>query len=304
MTNNISVPPLNTGDKIGIVAPARKISRNELMPALNTIKDNGFIPVLGKNVFNVYHQFAGNDNERTADFQEMIDRNDIKAVIAARGGYGCVRIVDKIDFKPVLENPKWIAGYSDITVFHNHLANLGIPSLHSTMPINFSENSTASLKSLFDTLKGEKPVYHFKNRKRTNREGSCTGYVTGGNLSVLYSILGSKSFPSLKGKILFLEDVDEHLYHIDRMMRALKRAGVFENLCGMIIGAFTKMHNRGTKFGITAYQIIAETVNEYDFPVAYGFQAGHQSENLTLIMGAKANLDVATAGATINYRDI
>ncbi len=298
---NISVPPLSKGDKIGIVAPARKISRDELLPALEVIKDAGFVPVLGKNVFNVYNQFAGTDDERAADFQEMINRNDIKALLAARGGYGCARIIDKIDFSPIFRNPKWIAGYSDITVFHNHLANLGIASLHSTMPINFMENTGDSLTSLFDALKGKKPVYNFKNKKKTNREGVCEGEVVGGNLSVLYSISGSKSFPENKGKILFLEDIDEHLYHIDRMITAMKRAGVFENLNGMILGAFTQMHNRGTKFGKTAYEIIAEAVSEYKFPVAYGFRAGHQKQNLTLIMGAKAKLVVNSTEARLEY---
>ncbi len=300
---NISVPPLNRGDKIGITAPARKISREELLPALEVIKKAGFVPVLGKNVFNVYHQFAGTDDERVADFQKMINRNDIKAVIAARGGYGCVKIVDKIDFSPLMRNPKWIAGYSDITVFHNHLANLGIPTLHSTMPVNFAENTQSSLDSLFAALSGKKPVYQFKNKRKTNRTGSCSGIVTGGNLSVLYSIIGSKSFPDTKGKILFLEDVDEHLYHIDRMMTAMRRAGIFKNLSGMIVGAFTKMHNRGTKFGKTAYEIISEAVNEYPFPVAFGFPAGHQPENLTLLIGTKAKLDVDKAEASIDYHN-
>ncbi len=295
-----SPPSLKKGDAIGLVAPARRISKQELSKALEIIESRGYKGVQGNSLFAMENQFAGTDEERAADFQQMIENPKVKAIFAVRGGYGCVRIVDKIDFRPLLKNPKWLVGYSDFTVFHNQLINIGIQSLHATMPLNFAGNTPEALDSLFDVLEGKKPHYRWPAHP-LNRLGKASGVLVGGNLSVLYSLMGSGSFPETAGKILFLEDLDEYLYHIDRMMMALKRAGVLENLAGLIIGGMTKMNDNTVSFGKTAEEIIRESVEEYSFPLAFGFSAGHQPDNLTLIMGAEVRLEVEKAHMKIDF---
>ncbi len=297
----ISPPSLKKGDAIGLMAPARKTGEKELEKAIEIIESRGYKVLKGKYLFASENQFAGTDEERTADFQQMIENPEVKTVFAVRGGYGSVRIVDKIDFRPLLKNPKWLAGYSDFTVFHNHLINLGLQSLHATMPLNFAGNTPAALDSLFDVLEGKKPHYRFASYP-LNRKGKAVGMLVGGNLSVLYSLMGSYSFPETDGEILFLEDLDEYLYHTDRMMMALKRTGVFKNLAGLIIGGMTDMNDNAIPFGKTAEEIIRESVEEYDFPVAFGFPAGHQPDNRALIMGAEVQLEVEEAWLEIDFK--
>ena len=296
-----SPPSLKKGDAIGLMAPARRINEQELTTAVEIIESRGYKVVKGKYLFASENQFAGTDEERTADFQQMIENPEVKAVFAVRGGYGSVRIVDKVDFRPLLKNPKWLAGYSDFTIFHNHLISLGLQSLHATMPLNFAGNTPAALDSLFDVLEGKKPHYRFASHP-LNRKGKASGILMGGNLSVLYSLMGSSSFPETAGKILFLEDLDEYLYHIDRMMMALKRAGVFKNLAGLIIGGMTEMNDNTIPFGKTAEEIIRESVEEYDFQVAFGFPAGHQPDNRALIMGAEVQLEVKEDSSEIDFK--
>jgi len=296
----ISPPFLKKGDTIGLVAPARRISEQELAKAVGIIESRGYKVLKGKYLFASENQFAGTDEERTADFQQMIENPEVKAVFAVRGGYGSVRIVDKMEFRPLLKNPKWLAGYSDFTIFHNQLINLGLQSLHATMPLNFAGNTPEALDSLFDVLEGKKPQYCFA-AQHLNRNGEAHGILMGGNLSVLYSLMGSCSFPDTAGKILFLEDLDEYLYHIDRMMMALKRAGVLENLAGLIVGGMTEMNNNTIPFGKTAEEIMRESVEEYDFPVAFGFPAGHQPDNRALIMGAEVCLKVGETGSILDF---
>jgi muramoyltetrapeptide carboxypeptidase len=291
---------LKTGDIIGLVAPARKISEQELAKAIDIIKNRGYRVLKSPHLFASENQFAGSDAMRAADMQQMIENPEVKAIFAVRGGYGSVRIVDKIDFRPLVKNPKWLAGYSDFTVIHNHLIHLGLQSLHATMPLNFAGNTPEALDSLFDTLEGKKLHYAWE-RKLLNRQGSANGILMGGNLSVLYSLLGSPSFPDTHGKILFLEDLDEYLYHIDRMMMALKRAGILENLAGIVVGGLTDMHDNAIPFGKTAEEILRESVEDYDFPVAFGFPAGHQPDNRTLIMGAEASLEVTATRSFLGF---
>jgi len=296
----ISPPSIKKGDAIGLVAPARKISEQELTEAVTIIEKRGYQTIKSPHLFVLENQFAGSDKQRAANLQQLLENPVVKAVFAVRGGYGSVRIVDKIDFEPLLKNPKWLVGYSDFTVFHNHLINLGLQSLHATMPLNFSGNTTEALNSLFDTLEGKIPHYRFISHP-LNRKGNATGMLVGGNLSVLYSLMGSLSFPNTTGMILFLEDLDEYLYHIDRMMVALKRAGILKNLAGLIIGGMTKMNDNATPFGKTAEEIIRESVEEYHFPVAFGFPAGHQPDNRALIMGAEAYFEVTENGSALDF---
>jgi len=300
----VSPPFLKIGDKIGIVAPARKIAKNELEPSLEIIRSNGFEVVYSDNLFATDNQFAGNDNVRAEDLQHMLDDETIKAIMFARGGYGSVRIIDQIDFSKFVTSPKWLIGYSDITVFHNHVVrNLGIQTLHASMPINFAGNTKPALDSLFDVLNGKLPNYEFDNHP-LNRPGKAEGILTGGNLSVLYSLLGSNSFPETDNTILFLEDLDEYLYHIDRMMMGLKRAGKLTNLAGLIVGGMNDMNDNAVPFGKTAEKIIRDIVDEYDYPVYFGFPVGHIDDNKALVMGVKVRIDTDRESGKVFYNNI
>ena len=290
----ITPPFLKRGDKIGITTPARKISKEEIEFAVNTFEKWGLKVVLGKNIFGSDNQYSGNDAQRTKDFQDMLNDASIRAVISARGGYGTLRIIDKLDFKKFNEKPKWIIGYSDITVLHSHIhQNFETETIHGTMPINFYKDEE-SVETLRKVLFGEKISCQFPVHK-LNREGKAEGSLTGGNLSLLYALKGSKSGISTSGKILFLEDLDEYLYHIDRMMVSLKRAGKLSHLAGLIVGGMTDMKDNQTPFGKTAEEIIAEAVKEFDYPVCFGFPAGHLEKNLALPFGRRANLIVGKA---------
>jgi muramoyltetrapeptide carboxypeptidase len=288
----ITPKALNIGDRIAIVATARKISLEEIEAAIKTFTDWGLEVVLGDNLFKTDHQFAGTDEERTADLQQMLDDNSIKAIISARGGYGTVRIIDKLDFSGFVSNPKWIVGYSDVTVLHSHIyTNFGIQTLHATMPLNFKDASTDALESLRKALFGEKVEYNF-DPGTLSRPGKAKGVLTGGNLSILYSLIGTVSDIDTDGKILFIEDLDEYLYHVDRMMMNLKRAGKLSNLAGLVVGALSKMNDNAISFGKTAEEVVFDAVKEYDYPVAFGFPAGHINDNRALIIGRKAKIVV------------
>ncbi|MCE3279143.1 MAG: putative MccF-like protein (microcin resistance) [Bacteroidetes bacterium] len=281
---------LKKGDRIGIVACARKISKEELQPACDMFKAMGLEVVFGRNLFKEDHQFSGTDAERAEDLQVMLNDSSIKAVISARGGYGTVRIIDKIDFTQFKKNPKWIVGYSDITVLHSHIHNLGIETIHATMPINFSKNGEA-VETLQKALFGEKLNYEVESNS-LNRKGNAEGELVGGNLSLLYALNGSGSDIDTKGKILFIEDLDEYLYHIDRMMISMKRSGKLEGLKGLIVGGMSDMKDNLVPFGKKAEEIILDAVKEYDFPVAFNFPAGHIDRNLALIFGRKVRFEV------------
>ena len=284
-------PLLKKGDRIGLAAPARKISRKEMEPSIEIIESKGYKVVFDDRLFASENQFAGSGQQRTDYLQGMLNDEKIKAIFFARGGYGSVRIIDQLDFTKFNKNPKWIVGYSDATVFHSHINHhLGIQTLHASMPINFSGNTSTALSSLFDTLAGEQLKYVL-SQHALNKTGNAEGVLTGGNLSVLYSLLGSVSFPETAEKILFLEDLDEYLYHIDRMMQALKRAGKLDNLAAIIVGGMTEMNDNPIPFGKTAEEIIKETVEEYNYPVFFGFPAGHMADNRALIMGGDLSIE-------------
>lgn len=267
---------LKKGSKIALVAPARKISRDEVTTAVSWIKGNGFVPVFDDRLFVEYHQFAGDDAFRASVFQDYLDRDDIDAIFCVRGGYGTIRIIDRLDFTGFASHPKWIVGYSDVTVLHAKMQQIGYQSIHATMPINFPNNSAEALNSLFNALTG--------NLKRIPEIPEDVAIV-GGNLSVLYSLLGSDLFPETDGKALFIEDLDEYLYHIDRMMTALKRAGKLAHLKALVVGAFSDMHDNAIPFGMTAKEIIAEKVTDYGYPVIWDYPAGHIDDNTAIVMG-------------------
>jgi len=285
---------LEKSDKIALVAPARCITFEEVYPTIKLFQKWGWEVVLGTSVFNKANQFAGTDEQRKADLQQMLDDGSIKGIICARGGYGTIRIIDRLDFTNFTRNPKWIIGYSDITVLHSHIQqNFGIETLHAIMPFNIVSEETVndSLETLHSALSGRK-IKYILPKSPLSREGTGEGSLVGGNLSILHSLMGSSSAPDTNGKILFLEEVDEYLYHIDRMMMTLKRAGKLKNLKGLIVGSMERMNDNKVPFGKTANQIIAETVEEYNYPVCFDFPAGHGSNNLALILGRNVKLNV------------
>jgi muramoyltetrapeptide carboxypeptidase len=287
-----SPAPLQMGDTVAIVSTARKISPNEIQFAIHTLESWGLKVVLGNTIGTEYNQFAGDDDIRAADFQQMMNDSNVKAIICARGGYGTVRILDQLNFTQFTHHTKWIVGYSDVTALHAHINTyLYIQTLHATMPINFENNTKESLESLKNVLFGQ-PHSIKCNTHPLNIVGTAKGEIVGGNLSILYSILGTKSGINTDNKILFLEDLDEYLYHIDRMMIALKRAGKLNKIKALIVGGMTEMKDNTVPFGKTAEEIIVDTVKEYNIPVCFGFPAGHINDNRAIPFGKKALLQI------------
>ena len=286
------IPPyLKKGDTVAIVCTARKFFPEDAKPAIELLESWGLKAKLGSTIGKDSCQLGGTDIERAADLQEQIDNPNIKAIWCARGGYGTVRIIDKIDFTNFKKNPKWIMGFSDVTVLHSHLNTLGVATLHSIMPFTVPKAPEEVKETLRKALFGEKLNYEVES-VLYNRIGKAKGEIVGGNISILYSLLGSKSSISTKDKILFIEDLDEYLYHIDRMMYNLKRNGYFENIKGIIVGSLTDMHDNEIPFGQNAIQIITEITKEYTIPIAFDFPAGHQKDNRTLILGNKVEFEV------------
>jgi len=291
---SIKSPFLKLGDTIAIVASARKISREEMQPAINIFTSWGLKVNINDDLFQSENQFAGSDEIRAKNLQQFLDDNSIRAIFCARGGYGTVRIIDKLNFDKFSKNPKWIVGYSDITVLHSHIhSKLKIETLHGTMPINMQlQNANEeSILSVRNFLFGEKVSYEIPTHP-LNKEGEAKAQLIGGNLSVLYSLLGSDSDIDTKGKILFLEDLDEYLYHIDRMMMNMQRNRKLAHLSGLIIGGMSDMKDNAIPYGKTAEKIIFDLVKAYNFPICFGFPAGHEQRNLALNLGAEITLKV------------
>lgn len=300
----ISPPFLKPGDKIAMTATARKVSREEMQPAIDIFQSWGLTVFLPDELFESENQFAGNDETRTKNLQKLLDDETIKAVFCARGGYGSVRIIDQLNFSLFTSKPKWIVGYSDITVLHNHInKNLNIQTLHATMPINMQlhnadEESISSLKKL---LFGENISYQIASHP-FNKKGEVKAKLVGGNLSVIYSLLGSNSDIDTTGKILFLEDLDEYLYHIDRMMMNLKRNGKLQNLAGIVIGGMSDMKDNAIPFGKTAEEIIFSHLKDFNYPICFGFPAGHEKKNLALKLGSEVLLKVENAFSQLSFQ--
>jgi muramoyltetrapeptide carboxypeptidase len=293
----IRPPYLKEGDTVAIVSTARKVSKAEVKPCADILKSWGLNVLFGKNLFKQEHQFAGSDDERTADLQKALNSKTVSAILFARGGYGTVRIIDKLDFKRFTKNPKWLIGFSDITVIHSHAhRHCEVETMHAPMSLNIPKLSPACLSVFKNTLFGERLSYSSSKQQasleKLNRKGKANGQLIGGNLSLLYSLIGSASDIDTTGKILFLEDLDEYLYHIDRMMMNLKRSGKLQNLAGLIIGGMSEMKDNEIPFGKTAEEIISDAVAEYNFPVVYGFPAGHIQNNFPLIFGRDVMLNV------------
>lgn len=295
-----SPPFLKKGDRVAITCPAKKLPV-PMADAASLLTGWGLEVVLGETVTASYHQFAGDDSLRARDLQRFIDDDSVKAIIAARGGYGTIRMIDLVDFSRLAAHPKWLVGFSDITLLHAHvIANYGLRCIHGQMPLNIPDASAYSLETLRRALFGEELSYQIPANPN-NRLGQSQGILIGGNLSLLVALNGSVSDMDYSGKILFLEDVGEYLYAIDRMLRCLKRAGKLKHLAGLVIGGFTDMKDNEIPFGQTISELIIDVVKEYSYPVCFDFPAGHIPNNCSLVLGKAIHLDVKQDGPTISY---
>ncbi len=292
---------LKKGDKIAIVCPAKKLPK-PIDGAIEILKSWGLQVIVGETISADYHQFAGNDALRTADLQKFLDDTEIKAIIAGRGGYGTIRIIDELDFTAFNESPKWLIGFSDITVLLSHtFAKLNTESIHGQMPYTFEESTAEALASLKGILFGEKVSYQYESTF-ANRPGKAEGILIGGNLTLLIAVEGSVSEMDFNDKILFLEDVGEHEYAIDRMIRILKRKGKLNNLKGLIVGAFNELGEEKIPFGQTPEEVIWELVKEYDYPVGFNFPTGHIEDNRAMVLGRNVELNVNKQEVQFKYK--
>ena len=275
----ITPPYLQPNDTIAIVATARKINTDEVSFAKQWLIDQGFKVVLGKTIGLEYHQFAGTDAQRAQDFQNVMDDPNIKAIWCARGGYGTIRMIDLLDFSNFKKHPKWIVGYSDVTVLHSHLHNLGVASIHAPMPVDIENASAEAKQSLIDAL--TKSDYKNSYLDQYKLEGVSVG----GNLSMLYSMCGSKTALDTTGKVLWIEDLDEYLYHMDRMLHNLERNGMFANLKALVVGAMTQMNDNSIPFGFRVEEMILDITKKYTYPIYFNAPFGHIKDNRAVVFG-------------------
>lgn len=301
---------LKQNDKIAIVAPSGRIFPEEIQDGLNLLKNWEIIPVLGENLFQEHYNgyyFAGTDEQRISDFQKALDYDEIKAIWCARGGYGAAKLLDNLNWDKFKKNPKWIIGYSDITAIHNHVNNFGIESIHAitTKKLN-TEYNPETFSTLKKSIFGEELNYEILAHP-FNQKGKANGKLVGGNLSIIYSLAGSKSFINGENSILFIEDWNENWYHVDRMMTNLKRSGLLAKIKGLIVGSFTKMDVEAenpefhSNFDQTTYEVIQKIMNEFEIPIAYQFPAGHIGDNRALIFGSDVSLEVNENSVNLNF---
>ncbi|WP_051238828.1 S66 peptidase family protein [Gaetbulibacter saemankumensis] len=307
-SNTLVQPPyLKPGDTVAIVAPSGilKNRSTEIEKAKDLLKSWGLNYVVGDHVFDHANHFAGSDDDRCEDFQKAMNAPEISAIWCARGGYGAVRIIDKLDFSQFNKHPKWLIGYSDITALHNEWHTRGYKSIHAMMCTSLQDNNE-TIKETIATFKkalfGEPLEYKLKGSPY-NKLGSVTAPIVGGNLSILYSMLGSKSSIDTSGKILFIEEIGEYKYHIDRMLQSLKRAGYFENCAGVLVGNMTKVKRNTTPWGTSVEQLILDALKEYDFPIAFNMPSGHEKDNRALILGQTIDFNVIIEQSTIFFKN-
>lgn len=306
MNNQLIQPPyLKAGDTVAIVAPSGilKSREGEVQQAVNLLKSWGLHAVVGKHVFSKSNHFAGTDEERCEDFQNALDDPKISAIWCARGGYGTVRILDKLDYTAFKKKPKWLIGYSDITALHNQFHNQGYQSLHALMCVSL----TKDLSEIDDTVNSFKealfgnPRNYILQGSTYNKSGETSGQIVGGNLTMLHTMLGSDTSIDTSGKILFIEEIGEYKYHVDRMLQSLKRAGYFNNLKGLVVGDMSRMRKNTTLWGSSVEQLILDALSEYDFPIAFNMPAGHEKDNRALVLGEEINLKVEKSKSTLNF---
>lgn len=300
----VTIPKyLEQGDTIGIVATARKMSPEEVEPAVKLITAEGFKVKLANNLFKENNQFAGTDQQRAADVMQMVNDGEVKAILCARGGYGSARILDYLDYDAIKNHPKWFCGYSDVTVMHALYSKMGIASLHSTMPISFPKDGSANLstQSLFDSLRGKHTTLAAAANP-LNVCGEAEGVLVGGNLSLVYSLMATGLQLDAEKKILFIEDLDEYLYHIDRTVLSLKQSGMLSRLAGIAVGYLNDMNDNTIPFGKTAEEIVHEHTQHLGIPVAFGIPAGHLEPNFAMVFGRQYRLSVAESGSLLKIQ--
>ena len=279
--------------KIRIISPAKAIEKEHVEFAKNFLESHSFEVEISSNCLGQNHYFSGTDQERLSDFQDALNDNSIDVILCARGGYGCIRIVDDLNFSNFIKHPKLIIGFSDVTVFHNHVhGNFGLPTVHASMPLNFSTNSIKSLQSIVDVI-NKKTLKYTLDRHSNNKNGIVEAKIIGGNLSIIYALIGTNSDIDFDNKILFIEDVGEYVYTIDRMMWALKKSGKLNKLAGLIVGGMTNIKDTETPFGKSVNEVILESVNHLEIPVCFDFPAGHLNDNRTIVFGKKTRLNVS-----------
>ena len=296
---------MRAGDRVGVLALASQVSYDALGEGLRVLREDWGLEVTeGETLHTQYHQFAGTDEQRRRDCQRMLDDPTLKAIFSARGGYGSSRMMDDLSFRKFRHHPKWLVGFSDITAFHCHLHRLGFESLHATMPKLFGhEGAFNAVNTLRQALWGERMQYEIQPHE-LNRPGVAVGPVVGGNLCLLAHLIGSRSDLDTKGKLLFIEDVEEYYYNLDRMMVQLKRARKLNRLSGLIVGQFTDMKDNETiGFGKNALEIIAEFAAEYDYPVCFDFPVGHVNDNRAMIVGREARLLITPENVRLDFRN-
>lgn len=308
MHTKLTQPPyLKAGDTVAIVAPSGILNNREreINQARDLLESWGLAVKMGEYVFNRAGHFAGTDDERCEDFQSALDNPNIKAIWCARGGYGAVRILDRLDYTRYKAQPKWIIGYSDITAIHNQLHNLGSESIHAIMCTGLTEDLEEirpSIDSFKQAIFGEGLSYTVAGSKY-NRTGSASGPLVGGNLTMLHTMLGSETSIDTSGKILLIEEIGEYAYHIDRMLQSLKRAGYFDNCRGLIVGDISKVRRNTTPWGTSVKQLILDALSDYDFPILFDFPAGHEDDNRALIIGRTIDMQVGQSEASVVFRN-
>ena len=296
-TNNIVIPPyLKKNDIVSIISPSGNIEIEYIIGMENSLKSRGLIPIRGKFVDGKLGRYAGTVEERLADLQEALDNPEIKAVFCSRGGYGCVHLPEHLDWSKFCQHPKWIIGYSDITVLHSVAQYHGVASLHAPMAKHLTETpeDDVAVRYLYDMLFGN-PIQYQLPSHRLNRNGKTSGILRGGNLSVFYGLRGTRFDIVPENTILFLEDIDEKPYQVDRMMYNLRLGGILEKLSGLIVGQFSD-YEEDPEMPLPLYETIAETVADYEFPVCYDFPVGHVPANYPMLCGGKYELEVSEAG--------
>lgn len=282
---------LQKGDLIALVAPAKAIEPEHVFFAKDFFEKEGFRVVISDNCLGEHHYFSGDEEQRLKDFQSALDNPEVKAIVCARGGYGCVQILDRIQWATQLQEPKWIVGFSDVTYFHQRMQRHGIASIHGTMPLNFQQNSPEALSTLIDCLKGNYPEIKW-NSAENNRFGEAKGVLVGGNLSILYALLGTDDQLDFEDTILYIEDVGEPIYAIDRMFYAFSKAGVLDKIKGLVVGGMTNLSDSAVPFGKSYEEVILSHFAYRRLPIAFGLPAGHLDDNRALTLGITTTLSV------------
>ena len=283
---------LKKGDKIRIVAPAKTIDKSFVFFAKNLLEEKGYIVEIGDNCLGSFHFFSGTTHERTSDFQNALDDDSVDAILCARGGYGCVQIVDSLQWASFLRNPKWIIGFSDVTFLHSRIQQLEQKSIHGTTPLNFQTNTPEAIQSLFNVLEGKQNQYNFESCKH-NQTGLLKGEIVGGNLSILFSLLGTDDQIDYTDKILFFEDLCEALYSIDRMMYAFKKAGIFDKIKGLVVGGMTQLKDSEPPYGMDYKEIIKSHFLYNNLPICFDFPSGHIEDNRAIIIGGQVEIEIS-----------